>query len=192
MKTLEKLKRDYIHQILNEYNFDIKKTASILNVHSSTIYREIEKDIGFNIICKFLKIDTKKKRSNKRNKLNPIETKNSKLNTQQDKGGWVRINLSYIKNYKLYNDIRIAGCYVIFIKKPNKNELVYIGSSNNIHQRLREHLNLNILKKQKHPLLIVKIRKDKTKYEHLTLEARLIDRLKPKYNKQYNNIKEET
>lgn len=82
-------------------------------------------------------------------------------------------NRKHNNYYYFLDELDIAGVYVIFYNFYNDKKDFYVGTSSNLGRRLR----IYGLKDK-----VVKIRKDKFKYERLTLEARLIYKLNPKRN----------
>jgi len=80
----------------------------------------------------------------------------------------------------------INGVYVIYYG----DDIVYIGSSKNLRRRLHTHLTilgtLKILIKEMYgdDNLTIKVREDKFKFERLTLEAKLVNKLHPPLNSQ--------
>ena len=115
-------------------------------------------------------------------------------------GKWIYIDNKRIKerfNTGGWNEFKFSGCYAIF--GGNDKNLLYIGYSTNLRKRLQVHI---IKKRDKKGIYFYKtqwgeiknikvaIRRDKMRYEGLSTEMRLIQRLKPKYNKEwleYNN-----
>jgi len=85
-----------------------------------------------------------------------------------------------ISRGKNKEQMEISGVYVIIQYKSNK--VIYVGQSKNIYHRLSDHNRSKVFKRFNY--LKVKIRKDRGRYERLTLEAKLIERLKPSKNKK--------
>lgn len=86
------------------------------------------------------------------------------------------------------------GCWLNFrgvyaIKDETEEKVVYIGRSLGVGIRAADHTGIfKELENQNHEWSI-KIRKNKIPYEDLSLEARLINVLSPKYNTTYNSKK---
>lgn len=108
-------------------------------------------------------------------------------------GKWTRYNAVVIittnfdedDNHCLKTLDEFPGVYTIW--NTDSKECLYIGSSKNVRNRVITHLmTKKELKKYKN--MYVKVRKDKYRYEHLTLEARLIYKLQPKYNKAIRGL----
>lgn len=97
------------------------------------------------------------------------------------KGVWVRLNpYDLLSEWHDEGTWDFSGVYVLYGKQK---QIIYVGSSLcGIKRRLLQHC-----KTHKEELRYIKVRKDKERFECLTLEARLIYRLKPPYNKMYNN-----
>ena len=102
-------------------------------------------------------------------------------------GKWYRIKLTEQPDSQLPWGINFPGVYLIF---NNQNQCLYIGQSISIGKRLRTHIRLSIhsslwqvsWRKKGYETLNIAFRRDKKRFERLSLEARLIYRLKPKYN----------
>lgn len=79
--------------------------------------------------------------------------------------------------------LNFSGVYSLF----NNKKLIYIGSANNLRHRLAMHrigdkctskIGRDIFK----PGLVIAVRPNKIRFEHLMIEARLINRLNPSFN----------
>lgn len=109
------------------------------------------------------------------------------------KGKWIKFILRqaltkdsrdvsfYQWDFVFLKDFECEGVYTIW--NTNSKNCLYIGSSNNLRSRIIDHIMNN--KNLKNRDMYVKIRKDKYRFERLTLEARLIYKLNPAHNKQY-------
>lgn len=89
-----------------------------------------------------------------------------------------------VKRQDILKDYDFDGVYIIFYG----NKILYIGQSRNIRKRLHSHfIRVSYLRNMIKELygdndLIIKIRKDKFKFERLTLEAKLIGKINPLLN----------
>lgn len=82
-------------------------------------------------------------------------------------------------NSFLFNFLHISGVYILYSKK----EILYIGCSDNIGNRLRVHLSNNSsYRKEVVSIEIIRFRDYENPYG---VEAELINKFKPKYNKAY-------
>lgn len=102
------------------------------------------------------------------------------------KGKWITIPNEWLILLDFPKNLEFPGVYVFF---QNKKDCFYVGSSNNIRSRILEHIvneyvNNPIAKFSKLRLQI-KVRKDKYRFEYLTLEARLIYKINPRLNKRH-------
>lgn len=78
-------------------------------------------------------------------------------------------------------DLQFAGVYAFLRGRA----VLYVGSSVNLSHRLYHHPVLQYLNSNKSTKpLMVHVRKNKGRNEHLTLEMNLIQRLHPKYNRK--------
>ena len=90
---------------------------------------------------------------------------------------WMKISF----NHRRVISLNFPGVY-IFINKDKK--IIYVGSSINLENRLLQHRNLVSRQgKKQDPGLMVYVRKNKKRNEHLTLEMNLIQRLHPQLNR---------
>lgn len=102
-------------------------------------------------------------------------------------GEWYRIKLTEDVNSELPWSINFPGIYVIF---NDLNQCLYIGQSTSIGKRLRTHIRSSLhsslwkttWRQKGYKRLKIAFRRDKKRFERLTLEARLIHRLNPEYN----------
>lgn len=80
---------------------------------------------------------------------------------------------------------KMPGCYVFYLVKSIKPRIVivlYIGHSSNLQNRLSRH-KLYYELRDKYFYISTKVKICKN---HKDLEKKLIQRLRPKYNKMYN------
>ena len=73
----------------------------------------------------------------------------------------------------------------VYVFVSESHDVLYVGSSNNLSQRLRHYEGLTFGEgKQARQGNVVYVRKNKRRNEHLTLELNLIQRLRPKHNRR--------
>lgn len=89
-----------------------------------------------------------------------------------------KIEISNLPNQKIINQIRpMAGVYILY----NSQEILYIGCSRNVYQRIKNHYWVKKLKNtgELKSIRISYYQKFEDAHEK---EAEFINRLKPKYN----------
>ena len=133
-------------------------------------------------------------RRRKREKTLPRILKEIK-ETKSIKGKWHTLPVETFKHIGklrlvISNSFQFSGVYV-FLKKTRCGKLstcLYIGSSYDMGERLSVHCNYSGLierfTQHERRNLILKIRRDKKRFERLSLEVRLISKIKPKYNER--------
>lgn len=99
------------------------------------------------------------------------------------KGKWVQLPKKQIQTINFPEELEFSGIYIIYLNY----KYLYIGSSENVRSRIIAYLYR--CRKGLHSLsdLQIKVRENKVRFEHLTLEAKLIFRLQPKENKRIPN-----
>lgn len=115
-------------------------------------------------------------------------------------GKWVRINFTKQKsNHDLPLNLEFPGTYAIYHGTPfnSKYHSLYVGQSINVRNRLKSHLSFD-WKTRKYFVKIngsnnkinktstwfkIAVRKEKRRHERLMVEERVIDMLKPEWNK---------
>lgn len=107
-------------------------------------------------------------------------------------GKWIRHAVQ-----KYFPDFgNAAGVYAIFYN----GECVYIGSTVNLNERIRSHFQIRKKKFYSNKFYFVKtgvimdifmvaIRKNTRSWEHLMVEMKLIERLKPRWNGKRKDIR---
>jgi len=116
------------------------------------------------------------------------------------KGKWVQLPYEWIRDINFPKELWFSGVYV-FLDNLNKKKIYYIGSSKCVQNRIVEHIIKKIIPAEKNnkeenwwenvtsKCFTIKVRKDKYRFEYLTLEARLIYKLNPTHNKAHRNTK---
>jgi len=98
------------------------------------------------------------------------------------KDRWREFNFKGIRGHKRL--LSYSGIYVIIQKRHRrKPKVLYIGQSKNVYFRLLSHFKSKRFDRFA-PVLVVKTRKERKNLERLILEAKLIDKLKPKENRR--------
>jgi len=149
----------------------------------------LDRERGRDKIVRKINISNKKSISRKSTSRVLQEMKTIKFT----KGKWHTFPTETFNNIeKLRKNIKeilcFSGIYVFLsVSACGKvTNCLYIGSSNNMGKRLNIHSGymglLHSFSRHEKTFLKLKIRKDKARFERLSLEARLIFRLKPKYN----------
>jgi len=97
------------------------------------------------------------------------------------------------KNFGANFGLSFSGVYAIY-QKEFKNLIIYIGTAINLRQRFIQHI-FPLTEKLKTPLnkylngnfegIKIKVKRSDKKFERLTLEARLIHKIKPFVNTHY-------
>lgn len=115
--------------------------------------------------------------------------------TEPIKGSWHTLPVETFKHIDklrlvISNIFQFSGVYA-FLKKTRCGKLstcLYVGSSHNMGERLSVHCNyLGLIERftqHERRNLILKMRRDKKRFERLSLEVRLISKIKPKYNER--------
>jgi len=162
----------------------LKKLKRIENHYSNCqcygckIFRE--QKIYFSKLSKFRlkekELKRKEKKYKKKKKLQYLLEEIKKYS-----GKWTILNLD--KFYQNRKKIIFSGVYAFCSTKSR--EIFYIGYTKNIIARVisAKHPAIKVLK-NKNLEWLIKIRKDKILYEGLTIEARLITRIKPCFNQK--------
>lgn len=99
------------------------------------------------------------------------------------KGKWIELLSNQVTEIKFPVELEFSGVYIFY----RENIVLYIGSSGNIRSRIITHLYAHQKTLAGIDNLRIKVRKNKFKFEHLTLEAKLIYRLRPMNNKKIPN-----
>lgn len=89
-------------------------------------------------------------------------------------GCWIKL-----RRWDGISRLDFGGVYVAYLN----NEVVYVGSGNPVGVRLQSpnHYCYELFRRED---VKIKIRRNRKSFEHLTLEARLIWRIKPRFNER--------
>ena len=99
-------------------------------------------------------------------------------------GKWRRFELTEDLDSDLPGGLKFAGNYAAFFNR----KCLYVGQSNNLKRRLKSHIRLFMFSSNwqtswgTYTRIIIAIRKEKFRFERMTIEARLIHRLNPIFN----------
>jgi len=101
-------------------------------------------------------------------------------------GKWYTLEIS-TKNTgrRLPKISEFSGVYVIVSQKDGVKETLYIGESQNVMKRLKDHISYSFgyrFRNNVYEYMYIKVKKEKRRFCRLTEEARLILRLTPSYN----------
>lgn len=136
---------------------------------------------------KFLNIDKSRERRSKE----IAEIKRKLLEERATERSNKKEHLNAFSNWEKYNfyvfepssfknsGFKVPGVYMFILN----GTCLYVGMGTLVVKRAKE--SLREMKKLGENISTIAIRKEKFKLERFTLEQKLIDRLKPKYNKRY-------
>ena len=178
---IAKIQEDIIKETYSSSNLTTKKLLADLQKEKESLIQEmqypslwLEKIHGYN-----QKNLDEKKPSQKVQKYN------------FKKGKWYPFLIEKdIDTFRIYIRERLLGLSGVYIFGCGKHPAyLYIGSSADMGKRLYCHFGymgiINSFPQRERNSLFLKVRTDKMKFERLSLEAKLIFKLKPKYNRRF-------